>query len=330
MASNNRAAQINKVIKVVKKHYKPVEAPRERNVLEHLVFASCVENSLPDDAEKVIAALTTDYFDWNEVRVSSLRELAEVMKPLNDAEDAAMRLKRVLQSVFETQYSFDLEPFRKQNLGATIKQLEKFHGTTPFTIAYVTQHGLGGHSIPINQGLLEAMRVVGVVSDAEAAKGTVPGLERAVPKTKGAEIGALLHQLGVELHRSPQGPTIRKILLEIDPSCKDRLPKRPTKKADEPVVQAAPAPQPTAAKKADAKKVDAKKSATEGKKPEVKKADVKKPEAKKPDPKKNAAPPAPAVKKKTEAKSAPVKKVVKKATTAKKSPTKKLAKKKPK
>lgn len=319
MATNNRAALINKVIKVVKKHYKPVETPRDRNVLEHLVIASCLENSLPEDAEKVFAVLKADYFDWNEVRVSSIRELAEVMKPLNDSEEAATRLKRVLQSVFETQYSFDLEPLKKQNLGATIKLLEKFHGSTPFSVAYVTQHALGGHAIPINQGLLESMRVVGVVSDSEAAKGTVPGLERAVPKTKGSEIAGLLHQLGVEMHRSPLGPTIRKILLEIDPGCKDRLPKRLVKK-DEPVVQ--PAPEPP-------KKADAKKGAADGKaKPDAKKAEPKKAEAKK------AAPPAP-VKKKTEAKAAP-KKVVKSASAAKsaapakKSPTKKLAKKKPK
>ncbi len=328
MASNNRAALINKVIKVVKKHFKPAEPPRERSVLEHLVFASCVENSLPDDAEKVFSSLKTDYFDWNEVRVSSIRELAEVMKALNDSEEAAMRVKRVLQSVFETQYSFELEPMKKQNIGQAIKQLEKFHGSTPFTVSYVTQHGLGGHSIPINQGLLEAMRVVGVVSDAEAAKGTVPGLERAVPKTKGGEIGGLLHQLGVELHRSPLGPTIRKILLEIDPHCKDRLPKRQAKKADEPVVEAPKAAEPTPAKKgADKAAVaDAKKPGTDGKK-----AESKKPEAKK-----KAAAPAPPAKKKVEVKAAPAKKVVKKSTASKaaaaskKSATKKLAKKKPK
>jgi endonuclease III len=322
MASTNRAGLINKVIKVVKKYYKPTEPPKDRKVLEHLIFASCLENSSNEDAEKVFHALTTDYFDWNEVRVSSIRELAEVMKPLNDSEEAAMRVKRVLQSVFETQYSFDLEPMKKQNIGQAIKQLEKFHGTTPFTVSYVTQHGLGGHSIPINQGLLEAMRVVGVVSDAEAAKGGVPGLERAVPKTKGAEIGSLLHQLGVELHRSPLGPTIRKILLEIDPNCKDRLPKRPTKQPDK-AVEAAPEPAPAAAA---SKKGEAKKAALDGKKEEPKKAETKK-----------AALPAPApAKKKAEVKPAPPKKAVKKvaavksAAPVKKSPTKKLAKKKPK
>jgi endonuclease III len=339
MASTNRAALITKVIKVVKKHYKPVEVPKDRNVLEHVVFAACVENSSYEDAEKVFAALKSDYFDWNEVRVSSIRELTDVMKSLNDAEDAATRVKRVLQSVFETHYSFDLDSMKKQNLGQAVKQIEKFHGSTPFSVAFITQHGLGGHSIPVNRGLLEAMRVVGVVSDAEAAKGTVPGLERAVPKTKGSELGGLLHQLGVELFRSPMGPTIRKILLEIDPSCKDRLPKRALKKADEPVKEAPPAPEPAAAKKpsTDGKKTDQKKpepKKAEPKKPETKQLEAKQPEPKQPEVKKKAAP-APLVKKKTDVKAAP-KKAVKKplpaktAQPVKKSATKKLAKKKPK
>jgi len=229
MASNNRAAQINKVLKFVKKHFKPVEIQSNRTVLEHLIFACCAENSLLELANNVYASLEADYYDWNEVRVTSLRELTDVMKPLNDPKEAATRLKRVLQSVFETHYSFDLEPMKKQNIGATVKQIEKYNGTTNFTVAFVTQNALAGHSIPINRGLLESMRVVGVISDAEAAKGSVPGLERVVPKSKGAELGTILHQLGVELYRSPYGPTIRKHLLEIDPSCKDRLPKRPSK-----------------------------------------------------------------------------------------------------
>lgn len=329
MASTNRAAQITKVIKVVKKHYTPTEVPKDRNVLEHVVFAALVENSNYDDAEKVFAALKTDYFDWNEVRVSSIRELTDVMKSLNDAEDAATRVKRVLQSVFETHYSFDLDPMKKQNLGQAVKQIEKFHGSTPFSVAFITQYGLSGHSIPVNQGLLEAMRVVGVVSDAEAAKGTVPGLERAVPKTKGSELGGLLHQLGVELFRSPMGPTIRKILLEIDPGCKDRLPKRSLKKSEEPVLEASPAHEPPTDKKADAKK-----AATEGKKAEPKKAESK-PESKQPEVKKKAAAAPAPVKKKTDTKATP-KKAAKKplpaknSQPAKKSATKKLAKKKPK
>jgi endonuclease III len=311
MASKNRAAIINKVLKVVKKHYKPAPPPKDRSLLQHLLFACCLENSPHDAAEKVFHTLSTDYFDWNEVRVSTVRELAEVLKTLNDPQDSATRPKRILQSVFETHYSFDLEPMKKQNIGQAVKTLEKYNGSTPFIVAYVTQNALGGHAIPINQGLLESMRIVGVVSDAEAAKGAVPGLERIVPKSKGAEVGSMLHQLGVEMHRSPYGPTIRKLLLEIEPDAKDQLPKRP-KPGEEPAAApakpAAAAPAPPAPKPAE-------------------------PPAKKPLTKKQEAPPAA----KPQAAKKPIKKALKKkvgsssGATAKKKPTatKRLTKKKP-
>jgi endonuclease III len=307
MASKNRAGLINKVLKVVKKHYKPAAPPKDRSLLQHLLFACCLENSPYEPAEKVFQTLSTDYFDWNEVRVSTIRELAEALKPLNDPQDAATRLKRVLQSVFETHYSFDLEPMKKQNIGQAVKTLEKYNGSTPFVVAYVTQNALGGHAIPINQGLLESMRIVGVISDAEAAKGTVPGLERIVPKSKGAEVGSMLHQLGVEMHRNPYGATIRKLLLEIEPDAKDNLPKRPKPEDATPAPAkpaAAAAPAPTA------------KAAAEP----AKKAAAKKPEAT-----------APA---KTQADKKPVKKVLKKKASAapakkKTTATKRLTKKKP-
>jgi endonuclease-3 len=262
MASKNRAALVNKVLKVVKKHYKPTPPLKERSLLEQLVFACCAENSPYEAAERVFQSLTTDYYDWNEVRVSTVRELTEVCKPLNDPTEAATRIKRVLQSVFESHYSFDLEQLKKQNIGAAVKQIEKYNGSTPFVVAFVTQQALGGHSIPTNQGLLDSLRIVGVISDAEAAKSLVPGLERTVPKSKGAEVGSQLHQLGIEMHRSPYGPTIRKLLLEIEPDAKDRLPKRSAKTEEAPAAAAPAAPSPKAAPAPKAVEPPSKKTAT--------------------------------------------------------------------
>ncbi len=334
MASNNRATQINKVIKVSGKYYKPAEPRTDHSVLEHLLFACCLENSTYDDAIRVFETLSQDYFDWNEVRVTSIRELAERMKSLNDPKSSATRLKRVLQSLFESHYSFDLEPMRKQNIGQAVKQLEKYKGASSFVVAYVTQNALGGHSIPVNRGLLQAMLSVGVISESEAAKNAVPGLERAVPKTRGFETGSLLHQLGVELHRSPYGPTIRKLLLEIDPKCKDRLPKRPSKKVEPkkpapPKAEAEPkktektkttkkAPAAKASTKAPAKKTPKKAAAAKPAKPAKKKEVAKKAAASKSKPKKKPA------KKKT------AKKTTKSSSKTKKKAAKKtLAKRKP-
>src|SRR6185369_1967861 len=135
---------------------------------------------------------------------------------------------------FESTYSFDLEAMKKQNLGQAIQKLKKLDGTTPFTIAFVTQASLAGHAIPVDRGALESMLVVGVITESEMKEGTIPGVERAIPKSKGVEFGSLLHQLGAEFVANPLSQNLHKILLEINPECKDRLPKKHKPKPPEP------------------------------------------------------------------------------------------------
>lgn len=309
MAAANRATILTKSHKVLKKHYKAASPPSNRSVLDHMLVAACLENSDPESAEKCLELLKEKFFDFNEVRVSAVRELAEVMRRLPDADAAARRVKGILQSVFEAQYSFDLEGLKKQNIGAAVKQLEKYDGATPFVVSYTTQNALGGHSIPLNQGAMLALRVLDVVSESEAAKYKVPGLERAIPKNKGVEYGSLLGQFGAQVLANPYSTNVKKILLEIDPDCKPRLPKKaPKKKA---ATEEAPTSTAKSKKKTPAKKAPAKKKPT-SKKATTKKATKKTAAKKKPTTKKTASKKKPTTKK-----------------TTKKSATKRLARRKP-
>jgi len=226
MASANRAKQFVEVHKVLKKHYKPVKPEFQRPVLEHLLFACCLEDAHYEPAEETFAALVHTFFDWNEIRVTSIRELTEVTGSLPDPRAVANRLKRVLQSVFEATFSFDLEDLRKKNLGPTIKWLAKLDGTTNFSVAYVVQSALGGHAIPLDSGVLRALRLLELISQEDLEAGVVPGLERAVSKAKGVEFGSMLHQFGADFTANPYSPTLQNILLEINPQLADRLPKR--------------------------------------------------------------------------------------------------------
>jgi len=214
--------------------------------------------------------------------------------------------------VFESVYEFDIESLKKQNMGAASKLLQKYNGTTPFAVAYVTQNALGGHAIPLNKGAMITLHTVGVISDKEFAEGVVPGLERAVPKNKGAEVGSLLHQLGVEVGRNPYGPNAKKLMLEIDPNCKDRLPKKAVPKPPEPEPVKSPAP----AAKGKGAKAEAKGKAAAAKEAPTKKLDKK--QEKKP-PTKHPAP----TKKPIKVTKKPTKKGTKKPTT------RRLTKKKP-
>jgi len=226
MASVSRTAQFAKVHKVLKKYYKPVAADAHRPVLEHLLFACCLEDAHHEAAEEAFAAMVHTFFDWNEVRVTSISELSEVLAILPDPRAAAGRLKRILHDLFEAAYCFDLEDRRKKNLGPTIKWLEKVDGTTRFAISYVVQTALNGHAIPIDAGAMRVLRLLELVSAKDAAAGVVSGLERAIAKSKGIEFGSMLHELGADFTTNPYLPKLHEVLLQIDPGVQDRLPKR--------------------------------------------------------------------------------------------------------
>jgi len=232
MSAPNRSELINETYTILKKHYKPAQPPAERSLLEHLLYACCLENAQYEAADEAFAKLQQVFFDWNEIRVTTVTELAETMTSLPDPSASASRLKRCLQSIFETHYVFDIEFMRKQNLGKSVKELHAVDGTTPFGVAYVAQNGLGGHSIPTNSGVIQAFEVIGVISAAEAKKRRIPGLERAIPKAKGVEFGSLVHQLGADFFASPFSTNLRSILIEIAPDAKQRLPRRKAKKTE--------------------------------------------------------------------------------------------------
>jgi hypothetical protein len=248
MSTPNRAAILTKAHKVLKRVYKHTPLKGEQPLMESLLFACCLENAHYDAAQKAYADVQAAFFDWNEIRVSTVKELAEAMDNLPQPLEAAARLKGVLQSVFESDYSFDLEQLKKQNIGAAVKRLQKLQGATPFNVAYATQTALGGHSIPVDAGSLGALFVLGVISDAETKDAVVPGMERAIPKSKGQEFGALLHELGADYFANPFSQSVRDTLLSIAADAKERFPKRAPKKPPAP-----PAPPPVPVKAATGK-----------------------------------------------------------------------------
>jgi len=244
MTSPSRSAQFGKLAKSLKKFYKPVVPNAERPVLEHLLFASCLENAHYEKADEAYAALVHTFFDWNEIRVTTVKELAETMTGLPDPAAAAQRVKRVLQGVFETTYAFDLEDLRKKNLGVAVERLEKIAGSTKFSVGYVVQTALGGHWIPVDSGTLAALEVLGLITAQDAQEGVVPGLERAIAKNKGMEFATLLHQLGADFTANPYSTNLHKMLVQIEPEAEGRLPKRrPKEPKPEP-----PPPEPAKSK----------------------------------------------------------------------------------
>jgi hypothetical protein len=102
MAIANRGKFFDKVYRLLRKQYEAPTTPTDRSVLEQALFGVCLENAPFAAAEAAFARLQEDYFDWNEARVSSARELAETLDGLPDALERGRAIKGILQSVFES------------------------------------------------------------------------------------------------------------------------------------------------------------------------------------------------------------------------------------
>ena len=176
MSSSSRQQLVGKMHKALKSQYKPVVPNTNRSVLEQVLFACCLENAPYDIAEKALARLGVNYFDLNEVRVTTVAELAETLHDLPDPAQASLALRRVLQGVFESSYSFSLENAKKHSIAHGIKTLEHLHGIPSFVVAFVTATGLSGHCVPLDRGALSALFLAGIISQAEYDSGKVLGL----------------------------------------------------------------------------------------------------------------------------------------------------------
>lgn len=295
MSTKNRGDRIQLLHKVVTKHFTPVPASEDRNVLEHLVYACCLEDAKYEQADEAFHRLRESFFDWNEIRVTTVTELGESLQSLPDPLAAAVRVKQNLQSLFESRYSFEIDDMTKMNQGKALQELEKLKGMTKFVLSYVVQNGLGGHSIPVSSSVMQVLLACEIVSEAEAAKGLAPGLERTVAKTKGAAFGSCLHQLAIAHAESPGAKQTKAIMKEAGAVEKKPEPKpKPAKKAAKKKVAEEKEAEPkkaatkksAAPKKEPAKKTPAKKAAP---KKTAKKAEAKKPAAKKATAKKSAA-----------------------------------------
>ena len=194
----DRQKVFTKLIKQLKKEFGRLPRKRETlPVLETMLYAVCLEDAPVEDAESVFARLTDEFFDWNEVRVSTITELEPTFEGLPDPARRAMRVRYLLYYVFDHQFSYDFDSLKKKPLELVSKQLNKIKHLTPFGRNYLLQHALGSHVLPVDARMLRVAIFLGLVP-ARATVENAPDLLKAmVRKADGFEVMWLLKSLSV-------------------------------------------------------------------------------------------------------------------------------------
>jgi endonuclease III len=215
-APQSKQQMLDKALTLLTKKFPPPPEPDRRPVLEEVVYAICREGQTTADADAAFTRLREAFVDWNEIRVSTILEVAEVLGGTPGAGDRAKRVVEFLQEHFERTYSFDLDDLEKKGVKQAAKQLARYKdkGVSDFCVAWATQRALGGHAIPLDEPAIRVLRrlhvLEGDLDDLEAARAT---LEHFVSKANGYAFTESLTALGeticVEEPRCPECPLNR-------------------------------------------------------------------------------------------------------------------------
>jgi endonuclease-3 len=192
-ALTNKQQLLDRVFALLKKHLPAPEEADKRPVLEEIIYGMVREGASPTQADKAFGRLKSVFFDWNEIRVSSVQEVEDALRGLPGAGDKARRLVGFLQEHFEENFSFSLDELDKKGLKQAAKQLGRYKDVTDFVVAWVIQRALGGHAVPLDEPALRVLRrlhvVDGEVDDLEGLRGSI---EHVVPKARGPQFTDLL------------------------------------------------------------------------------------------------------------------------------------------
>jgi endonuclease-3 len=206
-AATNKQRLLTLLFNTLKKRYEPAD-PEARPVLEQLLYSVCREGTTRERADRAFLGLRQRFYDWNEIRVSSSREIEAAIADLPNPGVRAQRLLSLLQEVFETTFSFDLESFHKKGLKQAAKQLARYQAANDYSVAWVLQNSLDGHSVPLDEPTLRILRRLGLIeTDQDDPEMIRASLEHLIPKSRAPLFGELLSALAEDL------------CLEEDPDC---------------------------------------------------------------------------------------------------------------
>ena len=187
-APTNKQQLLDKTLALLTKKFPPAAEPDKRPVLEEVVYAIGREGLPTPAADAAFDRLRAAFVDWNEIRVSSVPEVAEVLGDTPYAGDRATRIVEFLQEHFERTYSFELDDLEKKGVKQAAKQLSRYKdkGVSDFAVAWVTQRALGGHAIPLDGPSIRVLRRLHVIEgDIDDLESTRASLEHHVSKANG-------------------------------------------------------------------------------------------------------------------------------------------------
>jgi endonuclease III len=124
-----------------------------------VVYAIVAENMNGPATESAIKRFADYFIDLNDLRVSQVEEILEVLGEDTPATKViASNLTKALKAVFDQYNSVSLETLKKIGKRPARQALEKMDGISRFVVNYCMLASLQSHAIPLTKRMIEYLR----------------------------------------------------------------------------------------------------------------------------------------------------------------------------
>jgi endonuclease III len=201
------AKRIKHLYNQLRRQYGKPQPPDHTDPLEQLILGILARGTTDTKAQGAFRRLRENLVDHNELRVTPCVELAETLgTDLPDVEAKARNLVDALNAIYDRHNVVDLAFLRDKSVRDAREYLRSLPGVDEFAAARVVLYSLGGHAIPVDEGMMQVLRKEELISPDATVAEVQTFLERHVPSSEAAEFSSLLHRYTAG--RIPKAPPV--------------------------------------------------------------------------------------------------------------------------
>ncbi len=162
--SKEHAQRLQRLYRELKRTYPPVERISYEDPVEALICGILSERMSEAAAQKALREITRAFVDWNDLRVSRVEEVAEVLgRDAAASRATALALTAALRGIFDEHHRLSLAALKKLGKRPARQDLEKIDGVSRFVINYCLLTALEAHAIPLTQPMTDYLKRNGII-----------------------------------------------------------------------------------------------------------------------------------------------------------------------
>ena len=172
--------------------------PEPDDPLHRLVVAILAVGCSDETAQRAVDRALSNMVDWNEMRVSSARELNRATgNAIPQGVRQCQRVLDALQSIYDHENRLSLNRLKSLGRREARHFLESLDGVDEYAAASVLLWSLGGHAVPVNDRLLEALRKAELVNLDTGRAEVQAFLERNISAAEAKRFCLVMQSFGV-------------------------------------------------------------------------------------------------------------------------------------